>query len=229
MGAADEQFCPVARTAELLTRRWMPLVILELMGGRHRFNDIRRGVARISPALLSQRLRELEEAGVVVRRPARHAGHQEYHLTPAGQELWPIIEEMGSWGRRWIERRISRRDYDAGVLMWDIRGRLPRGPLPDRRVTIHFRFDDAPEGLRDFWLVFDGGVDLCLQNPGYAVDLEVRTDVPSLAGVWLGDVEYGVALRRGALCVTGATTLRRAFPQWLGLTVVTPPGGAAAG
>ena len=217
MQAGDDRFCPVARTAELLTRRWMPLVLLELMGGRHRFNDIRRGVGRISPGLLTQRLRELEEAGLATRRPTDEAGYHEYHLTLAGRELRPVIEAMGVWGRRWMERRISARDHDAGSLMWDIRHRMPLDSLPESRVTIHFRFDDAPRDLQDFWLVLDGGVDLCLRDPGYSVDIAVRSDVATLASVWLGELSYDLALRRGTLGVSGLAAPRRAFPRWLGL------------
>lgn len=115
-----EQFCPVAKASELLTRRWTPLVVRELICGSHRFNDIRRGVPRMSPSLLTQRLKELEEVGVVERRPAPDpdADHMEYHLSAAGKELEPIIVQMGVWGRRWLQREISRDDLDAGLLMW---------------------------------------------------------------------------------------------------------------
>jgi DNA-binding HxlR family transcriptional regulator len=150
------QFCPVAMTAELLTRRWTPLVIRELLEGSHRFNEIRRGVPRMSPSLLVQRLRELEKGGVLVRRPVADGDHSEYHLTPAGEELAPIIMQMGAWGRRWAQSEISRRHLDAGLLMWNIHRKVRTERLPARQVVVRFHFREAPKGERDFWLVLHG-------------------------------------------------------------------------
>ena len=73
------QFCPVSRAAEILAERWTPLVVRELLCGSVRFNDLHRGVPRISPALLSRRLKELEFAGIVERRAAAKGRGWEYH------------------------------------------------------------------------------------------------------------------------------------------------------
>lgn len=220
MSNGYEQFCPVAKASELLSRRWTPLVVRELICGSHRFNDIRRGVPRMSPSLLTQRLTELEALGVVERRPAPDADHMEYHLTEAGRELEPIILQMGVWGRRWMQREISREDLDAGLLMWDMRRRLKPERLPGERVVVHFEFSDVPAEVREFWLVLDGGqVDLCHRDPGYPVDLEVESDVMTLTRVWMGDFRYGDALADESLKVRGPTRLRRAFPGWLGLSL----------
>jgi DNA-binding HxlR family transcriptional regulator len=94
------QFCPIAQAAEVLTERWTPLVIRELLCGSTRFNDLRRGVPLMSPSLLSKRLKTLERVGVIERRPAAASHTVEYVLTPAGEELRPIIESMGVWGQR---------------------------------------------------------------------------------------------------------------------------------
>lgn len=215
------QFCPVAVTAELLTRRWTPLVVRELLSGSRRFNEIRRGVPKMSPSLLSRRLAELERGGVIVRRPAGRAGHDEYHLTEAGEELGPIIMQMGVWGRRWAQAEIDEEDLDVGFLMWDVRRRLSTDRVPDRRVVVHFRFDDAPEEDRDYWLVLDGEeVDLCLTDPGYDVDLRVTTDVRTMIHVWMGDLPFAEALRHRRIEVRGPAKLRRAFPGWLGLSLL---------
>src|SRR3954470_21780924 len=96
------QFCPVAMAAEVLCNRWTVVLLRELLAGSTRFNELRRGVPRMSPALLSQRLKELEAAGVLARKPAG-VGAPEYHLTQSGRELRPLVEAFGIWGQRWIE------------------------------------------------------------------------------------------------------------------------------
>src|ERR671936_581792 len=92
------QFCPIAQAAEVLTERWTPLVLRELaLTGSRRFNDIQRGVPMMSSSLLTKRLRDLERAGLVERRPRTDGAGSEYHLTPAGHELTPVLVQMGIW------------------------------------------------------------------------------------------------------------------------------------
>ena len=105
------QFCTVARGAEVLCERWTPLVVRELLCGSRRFNDLHRGVPRMSSSLLAQRLRQLEEAGVVERRASGRVW--EYHLTAAGEELRPIVMGLGHWGARWIGKRLREHELDA--------------------------------------------------------------------------------------------------------------------
>src|SRR5579875_1726986 len=115
------QFCPIALAAEILAERWMPLVIRELLCGSVRFNDLHRGVPRMSSALLAQRLKQLQFAGIVERRGG-DAGGFEYHLTPAGRELFPVVEKMGLWAQRWLRHEIvETENLDSDLLMWDIR------------------------------------------------------------------------------------------------------------
>ncbi len=225
------QFCPIAQASEVLVRRWMPLVIRELLCGSRRFNDIHRGVPRMSRSLLAQRLGELEEAGLLERRRAAPDDHPEYHLTAAGEALRPIIMRLGEWGKQWLRQGVSRDDLDARLLMWDLQRRIDTERLPDGQVVVLFRFADAPKGQRDYWLVLNGGaVDLCLKDPGYAVDLHVHADLQTFTRVWLGDTPLKRALREQTIVVSGPTRLRRQFPQWLGLSlfagVARRPGNA---
>ena len=138
-----QQFCPVAMAAEILCSRWTIVVLRELVVGSTRFNDLRRGVPRMSPALLSQRLKDLESAGVV-ERSERQPGVREYTLTAAGRELEPLIRAFGTWGQRWIESKLSLEHLDARLLMWDMRRNLVPAPLTKRRSVIQFRYPDAP-------------------------------------------------------------------------------------
>jgi len=137
------QFCPVAKASELLARRWTPLVMRELISGSAGFNEIHRGVPLMSRALLSQRLKELEAAGVI-----RHDDTPAYRLTEAGEELAPVIIAMGVWGQRWVESATDGPDWDAGVLMWDMRRRIDTAALPPGRTLLQFDYADAPAEMR---------------------------------------------------------------------------------
>jgi DNA-binding HxlR family transcriptional regulator len=221
------QFCPVAQAAEILTRRWTPLVVRELLCGSHRFNDLHCGVPRMSRSLLARRLGELEEVGIVERRLVGAGERPEYHLTEAGEELRPIIFELGFWGKRWLTRKVSREALDPGLLMWDMQRRILRDRLPPRRVVVSFEFTDAPPHQERYWLILEPEqVDLCLRDPGIESDLRVRSDVRTLAEIWLGELEFLRALREESLSLAGKRELRRSFPGWLGLSVFADPAGA---
>src|SRR5690348_2877245 len=133
------QFCPVSMAAEIVCSRWTLLVLRELLLGSTRFNELRRGVPSMSPALLSKRLKELEAAGIVARvAMKREHGAYEYRLTEAGWELRPIIEAIGIWGHRWVTAEATLKQLDANLLMWDIRRNINTDPMPPRRCTIQF-------------------------------------------------------------------------------------------
>jgi DNA-binding HxlR family transcriptional regulator len=205
------QFCPIAQAAEVLTERWTPLVIREIaLTGSRRFNDIQRGVPLMSSSLLTKRLRELERAGVIERRG------KEYHPTPAGQELVPLMAQLGIWSERWLRRPIFESTPDTGLLMWWVRGTVRADVLPARRTVIHFHFRGAPEKLRRFWLVLPD-TDLCLTDPGFGVDVTVESDPQTLTAVWVGDLALAQAQRSGAITVEGRRELVRSFPAWFGL------------
>lgn len=134
-----KQFCPLAMAAELLCTRWTMVLLRELVAGSTRFNDLRRGLPKMSPTLLSQRLKELEAAGIVERKEVKsEKGIFEYHLTKSGKDLRSVVEAMGFWGLRWIEARPSLKNLDPSLLMWDMRRNLNPSPLPDRRSVIQF-------------------------------------------------------------------------------------------
>lgn len=214
-----QQFCPVAMAAEVVSRPWTPLVIRELLCGSVRFNDIHRGVARMSRSLLSQRLGELERAGVIERVEA--GGHPEYHLTAAGEELRPIVMELGAWGKRWLQHTLTREHLDAGLLMWDLQRRLVTDRLPARRVVIRFHYPDAPKAYQQFWLMLSAdAVDLCVTDPGHEVDLQLTTSVATMVDVWMGDLSFAEATRANRMQLTGPRELRRQFPTWLGLSAL---------
>ena len=216
------QFCPVAKAAEVVTTRWTPLVLRELILGSTRFNEIHRGVPTMSRALLSQRLKELEQVGVIARVLPEGRKSAEYHLTKMGQELKPIIVALGVWGQRWVESAVASNDWDAGALMWDVRRRIDVSALPETRTVIHFDYEDAPKELSAWWVVVDNGeVDLCQSDPGFDVDLFVVSDVRTMARVWIGKQSLTGAIDDEAIFVTGDRQLRTSITSWLLLAKVT--------
>jgi DNA-binding HxlR family transcriptional regulator len=213
------QFCPIAKAAEIVAERWTPLVLRELVVGSTHFNDLRRGLPLMSSSLLSQRLKRLELEGVVERRPTP-AGHGcEYHLTPAGRELEPLIMMMGDWGARWVRSRLAADDLDVSLLMWDMHRRVRPDQFPTRRVVVGFEFRDVPKARRYWWLVSEGSaVDLCVTDPGYEVDLFINSDLRTLTAVWVGDMRLAQAMESGRLEVHGPHQLRAKLGSWLGLS-----------
>ena len=215
------QYCAVARSAEVLCERWTPLVLRELLCGSRRFNDLHRGVPRMSSSLLAQRLKRLEEFGVV-RRSAR-GKVWEYGLTPAGEDLRPIIMALGHWGAQWIGSRLRKQDLDAGLLMWDVRRSVRIAEFPDEPVVVHFRFRDARSGERLWWLVVENGAaDLCRDDPGRDVTLVVDATVRALTEVWTGDRGPEQALHSRDIRVDGAPRDVARIWRWLGSSAFAP-------
>ena len=209
------QFCTVARGAEALCERWTPLVVRELLCGSRRFNDLHRGVPRISTSLLAQRLRHLEDIGVVRRSASGKVW--EYSLTEAGEELRPIIMALGHWGARWIGSRLRDDELDAGLLMWDIRRFVRLEEFPPHPVVVHFTFRDARPGEKQWWLVVEQGVaDLCRDDPGRDLTLVVDSTVRALTEVWSGDRSPQEALQANILRVDGAPREAQSLWRWLG-------------
>jgi DNA-binding HxlR family transcriptional regulator len=205
------QFCTVARGAEVFGELWTPLVVRELLCGSRRFNDIRRGVPRMSATLLTQRLRKLESLGVIERR--RGPAGWEYHPTAAGEELRPIVDALGHWARKWIDRDYSSYELDPAVLMWTLRRHVLPARFPPGRSVLHFRLDGAPPRRRYWWIVVQHHeeVDVCITDPGHPVTLTVTAKPRTLVDLLLEDSQLREVLQRKLLLVEGERTLARRF------------------
>ena len=220
------QFCPVAKAAALLDQRWTLLVVRELLMGSQHFNDLRRGVPRMSPTLLSRRLRDLERAGVIRRTDGR------YTLTDAGEELRPVVMSLGTWGTRWLE--LSDADLDPKLLVWDMRRSVDLAALPTGRTVLHVRFSDAAPTERHWWFVLTrDGVDACDYDPGYELVGTIETDLRTATEVWRGEQSWTGAQRTGQLAIVGPRSVRQAVPRWFGqsdfASVERPPPRVTAG
>lgn len=219
--ASYKQFCPVAMAAEILCTRWTVVLLRELVAGSTRFNELRRGVPRMSPALLSKRLRELETAGIVVREKGLGTSETNvYRLTQAGRDLQPVVEAIGMWGQKWVETEPSLENLDAEVLMWDMRRNLDTDPIPPERKVIEFVFHEVPQSQRKWWLIVEPNrtVDLCHIDPGFEVDLYAMVDLRTMTEIWMGLTSVSSAVERGALVLIGSSDLIDSMQSWLGLS-----------
>lgn len=208
------QFCPVAKAMDLLDERWTLLVIRELLSGSTRFNELRRGVPRMSPALLTKRLRSLERADVVRRVGTGSATR--YELSASGEDLRDIVEALGSWGVRWIGD-LGDEDLDPHLLMWDLRRTIAIDAWPRTRTVVEFAFSGVAPGDSHWWLVVNAGeADVCDVDPGFEVVATVGTSLRTLTRVWRGDLSWSRALRTGEIEISGPLPVRRALPGWLG-------------
>lgn len=220
------QFCPIAKASEILAERWTPLIVRELLMGSTRFSELEWGLPGIPRSLLSQRLRFLAQTGIVER--CDEGRSRSYHLTQAGLELFDILERLGQWGQKWVNAEIQEEDVvDASLLMWDMRRRVDWERVPARRTTIQFNIPDSRH--RMFWLVLDRGeASVCLQHPGFGVDLEVTAGTMTLHRLWMKQLDYSAAIRQGSLQLDGAREMVKGFGNWFMLSVFSDVAPAPA-
>ncbi len=212
------QFCPVAKAAEVLGEKWTLLILRELLYGTHRFNDFQRAIKGISPTMLTKRLKELEANGLVVK------DDHDYQLTPAGEDLAPLVRQYAIWGMRWGRGELGDAELDVELLMWDIRRRIKTEFLPESGAVIHVNISDRDtDGL--WWLVVDRAEDkqanreVSLRDsaPEEDTDLVIEGELRPLTALWLGDITLQQALVARQLVLKGRPLLIRAIEQWLPL------------
>jgi DNA-binding HxlR family transcriptional regulator len=214
------QYCPLSLASELLCQKWTVLVVSRILAGCHRFNAIHRGLPQMSPSLLSQRLTELGEAGIIGTRAGGGGRWREYHLTEAGEELGPLIDTMAVWGQHWA-RDMTVEDLDPAFLVWSMHTRMDPDAMPPGRTVIRFSFSGAPDDCQEFWLVAeDGEAEMCLKDPGYEVHLRVYADLLVFVETWRGFRDLRNEIRARRIRVRGPARLREAFPDWLRLHVL---------
>ncbi len=221
-GNSYGQYCPLALATELLCRRWTVLVVSRLLDGCSTFNAIHRGIPRISPSLLSQRLLELEDAGIVQRHKQERGNGYVYELTDAGRDLDGIVMQLSIWGQHWA-RDMDMDDLDPGFLAWSMHLRMNTDAMPSGLTVLQFEFTGTPADCRRFWLVNeDGKVDMCLKHPGYDVDLVISADIRTFVEAWRGFRDLRSEIRAGRIRVDGPRDLKKAFPDWLMLSMLAP-------
>ena len=209
------QFCPVSKAAGLLGEKWTLLIIRDLLGGSSRFREFQFGMPKISPTVLTRRLNELCDAGLVERKQVRgHRGH-EYFLTQAGHDLAPIILQLGTWGMQWGRTQLTDEEMDVYLIMIAVEKRLDSSQLPDATTVLQFDFSDVEETSR-WWIVVRGdSTDLCEDDPGYEPAVYIQADRRTMTEIYLGDMNLAQARRSGRLKVSGNPAVVRTLEAWL--------------
>lgn len=211
-------FCPLAKACDIIEPRWSLMVLGELWGGATRFNEIRRGLPAMSPTLLSRRLKELEQHGLIERIENPASGEISYLTTAMGNELFPIAKALGDWAHRFVDCDVSLEKLDARMLMWNVRRKMNTASFSrTRRTVIQFIFPDAPEADRNFWLVAKPGapVDLCSIDAGHNVDLFVTAELKAMTAAWIGDTTFAREISAERIQLIGDPVLIRTIDRWL--------------
>jgi DNA-binding HxlR family transcriptional regulator len=214
--ACYDSFCPVAKACEMIEPRWTLLILCELWHGASRFNEIRRGVPGISPTLLSKRLKEMEQNGLVCR--SEGGGEVGYATTSMANELKPMVQALGKWAHRNVDAEISLERLDARLLMWNMRRNIDVLALPKgRTTTIQFTYPELAKEQRDYWLVTRPGqpVDLCLIDPGHDVDLFVRADLKAMTSAWMGWSSLRGEIDAEKIVLIGNSKLIGTLEKWM--------------
>tara|TARA_R110002096_G_scaffold121521_2_gene263104 strand:- start:184 stop:864 length:681 start_codon:yes stop_codon:yes gene_type:complete len=216
------QFCPIAKSAEILGDRWTLLIVREILMGASRFNEMRRGLGTISTAVLTERLKTLVEQGMVVRRKLSGKTGYEYFPTPACQELLPILVSLGDWGMRWAKDNLVDEDYDVELLMLYLERSIDHERLPGPETVLQFEFSDLRD-VRFWWLIVGRDkVDVCVKDPGRDIDVWFKSTVRTMSEVWLGNRSWREAIGTGELSLIGDAALTKTVNRWLRPSVFAP-------
>jgi DNA-binding HxlR family transcriptional regulator len=214
--------CPVSRATSVLCERWTLQIVRELMLGATRFSEFQKYLPKISPSLLNARLRMLEENGIIIRKRIPEKRGYEYHLSPAGKALRPVVTELGKWGMQWVYDGLSDEHLNVVVLLREIAVFLKTDELPSGDTVLQFTFTDVNETPRRYVLVRDDKREVCDENPGYEVDVYFRSTLRTLSEVWWGDVGLAAARDKGALQVTGPVAYTRNLSKWFPISSFAP-------
>jgi DNA-binding HxlR family transcriptional regulator len=208
------QFCPIAKAAEVVGERWTLLILRELLLGTTRFNDFQRALSQISPTLLTKRLNQLHEDGLLIKKEPEPR-KTEYYPTAATRELAPVIMGLGEWGMKWARGKMTDEEMDVELLMYDFKRLIDRKNLPSGKIVLKFHFPDLDE-FSLWWIVIDtdDSRELCLRNPGHDVDLSITGNVRSLVEVWTGDFTISKVVKEGRVRLAGNSVLIKTISTW---------------
>lgn len=206
--------CPAIKASEIIGDKWVLLILREMLLGTTRYNDFQRALPRISPTVLSKRLKQMEQHGLIVKKTTAGGRSKEYRLTASGREVGPIVHHLSTWGLRWARRQIQDEDLDVSSFMWDFHRTLNIKELPDGDTVFNVRFEEI-ESYSDWWLIANQSqVDLCTDDPGMEIDLYIIAQLPAAASVWMGDVAVNQAIEAGYIKLSGSRHLTKTAHRW---------------
>lgn len=210
-------FCPTAMAAELLEPRWTMLILCEMGSGSTQFADIHRGVPGMSPSLLARRLREMEASGLIARAAVPGTQKFRYWLTPVARELLPILNDLGAWAHRNLDARVALDRLDDRTLMWNVRRKIIRAALPQRRTVVEFMLEREDGSMAKYWLIMRPGeeTDLCSIDPKFDVDLYIVAALRDFTAAWMGHSRFETEIDAGRIRLIGDAALARGLTRWM--------------
>lgn len=188
--------------------------------GARKFSDIQKSAPNMSPAILASRLKQLEHAGIIERTKDNDKSVH-YNLTPSGEALFPILDQMGNWAQDWLRRDIvGEKNLDPAVLFWELRQlTILQKRRPNNRRVARFVLSGVPQTKRSYWLVFDpNDTEVCMKDPGYEVDLTISAHIQTLVEIWLGHISLGAARDKGKISFDGSISEIKEFSVWFMLS-----------
>jgi DNA-binding HxlR family transcriptional regulator/putative sterol carrier protein len=193
------QFCGIAHALDLVGERWALLVVRELILGPKRFTDLNRGLPRIGTNILSARLKELEQTGIVSRRRLPPpAASMVYELTEYGRGLEDILLALGRWGVRSMGPRVPGKALVAEWLALALVAYFEPEAAEGVQATYELKVGDAIFHAR----VENGDIEM-LHGPATRPDLVLETDEETLLALFAGLVRPGDAAESGAVKMEG--------------------------
>jgi DNA-binding HxlR family transcriptional regulator len=202
------QYCGLARALELVGERWTLLVIRDLLVGPKRFTDLRRGLPRIPTNLLSARLKELEQAGIVQRRLLpRPTASIVYELTEYGKTLDGIVLQLGRWGARSLGEAAPAEVVTVDSLIMALRSTF----RPEAARGLHIGYDLRVDAIVIHARI-DDGVPEAGEGPLAGPDLVIETG-PAIRALMAGEITSAEAVESGSVRLSGDPNLLARFVE----------------
>ena len=206
--------CPISKAAQVLCERWTLQIVREMFLGASKFTEFQRNLPKISPSLLTSRLKMLVDNGIAIRKRTPEKRGFEYHLTAAGKALMPVLTAMGTWGMSWVFDSLNDTQLGAVELMRHMTEAVDVDKLPDCDTILQFTFTDVDLPRRNFIIIHDGQREYCDENPGHEVDVYFRSTVRDLSAVYWGEIGINAAIESERIKVTGSPGYTRNISKW---------------
>ncbi len=221
--------CPISMAASVLCERWTLQIVREMFFGSTKYSEIQKFIPNISPSLLRDRLRFLEQQGLIVRKCAERANRYEYFLTPSGKALAPVLTEMGKWGMRYANEGMTDKVNTAAGLVRDFAGRLNVDELPSGNTSIEIELTDVAESPTRYVHVRDRRVQVCDTDLGFETDVSIVSTLDCMTRIWYGEVDMDKAVASGRMRVSAPPIYCRHLKRWLRISSFTTDNPSFAG
>lgn len=213
--------CPISMAASVICEKWTLQIVREMFFGSTRYSEIQKYIPNISPSLLRSRLRFLEDNGVIVRKRSASGNRYEYHLTPAGKSLAPVLTEMGKWGFRWASHHMTDKQNTISGLVRDFASRIDVDELPSCNVVIEMQLADGGDSATGFIHVQGGTASTCDTRLGFDTDVLIKSTIKAMTRIWYGELDMNAAIESGQMKVVAAPAFSRRISRWLRISSFT--------